>query len=274
MTTPAKALRHAVLTLFLGAVLAAAAVAGDGLAAIRERGVLRVGIFFADTQPFYFADQAAGGMAGSDVELARRVAAYLGVDMEITRLGPPYNKLLDGLDEDVIDIVISSTSINPERAAKYDTVIYDHTYFSLLLDLDGLEKSLGRELIEPADLNVPEVKIIAQANTPFVAVMKKHFPDATAVEIDANNNIKMMVAAMERGEAYVTFDRELSFLIYSRQDPAAASRFLLHPMPEIMNSVGMLLKKGSDVTPVVQQFVDQNDEVFELSELIDKYMRF
>jgi ABC-type amino acid transport/signal transduction systems, periplasmic component/domain len=258
----------------------APAAAGDdagprsALAAIKERGVLRVGIFAVDTPPFYFMDSAKNVMAGSDVDLAKSIARHLGVGMEIKRFGPPFGKLLESVDADEVDIIVSSTSINPERAAKYDTVIYDYTYFSFLLDLPGLEKKLGRELIEPADLDIPEVKILVQKNTPFEAILKNNFPNATPLPIDSNNNVGMMVEVMDRGEAHVAFDRDLVFLIYARTDPESSARFILHPLPDIMNSVGLLLKKNSDVTPVVQDYIDKKDEVHELSEIIDKYMNF
>ena len=87
-------------------------------------------------------------------------------------------------------------------------------------------------------------------------------------------NVGMMVDAMDRDEAYVAFDRDLVFLIYSRTDPERAQRFLLHPLADIMNKVGLLLRKNSDVTPVVQDFIEKRDEVQELSEIIDKYMKF
>ena len=52
------------------------ATAGDAtaspgsLAAVRARGVRRVGLFAVDTPPVYFLDGARNEMAGSDVELA------------------------------------------------------------------------------------------------------------------------------------------------------------------------------------------------------------
>ena len=143
-----------------------------------------------------------------------------------------------------------------------------------MLDLHRLEKSLGHEVIEPADLNIPEVKILVQANTPFEAVLRNHFPNATQLPIDSNNNVQLMVDAMDKGDAFVSFDRDLVFLIYARTDPESAARYLLHPLGDIMNKVGLLLKKNSDLTPVVQKFIDENTEVHELSEVIDKYMKF
>lgn len=267
------------LTAVLAAVISlsvtdAGETAGSSLKAIKARGVLRVGVFAVDTPPFYFMNGEKGRMEGSDVDLARDIAAHLGVDMEILRFGPPFGKLLESIDDDAVDIIVSSTSINAERAAKYDAVIYDYTYFSFFLDLDALEKSLGREVVEPADLNIPEARILVQKNTPFEGTLRRHFPLATQVPVDSNNDVGIMVAAMDRGEAHVAFDRDLVFLIYARTDPRSAGRFLLHPLTDIMNSVGLILKKNSDVTPIVQAYIDGREEVHELSDTIDHYMKF
>ncbi len=249
--------------------------AGEGaMAEIRARGTLRAGFFAPDTPPFYFTDKRTGEYTGYDVDLARDLAKSLGVRLEISKYGPPFAKLTDALDEGRIDILISYASVTPERAAKYSAVIYEYTNFSLLLDLPRLEKDMGRELIEPADLDVQEARILVQRNTPFVGILKKYFPNATQAPIDSNNNVQIMVDAMDRGEAFAAFDRELVFLIYSRVDPAGFARFLLHPLPEIVNPVGIIMTKGSDLAPEVQRFVDGRDETMELAEIIDKYMTF
>lgn len=246
----------------------------SSLAAIKERGVLRVGVFAVDTPPFYFMESETGQMNGSDVMLAKAIAKHLGVAMEIKRFGPPFGKMMDAIDNEEADILVSSTTINPERAAKYDTVIYDYTYFSFLIDLPRLEEALGHQVIEPADLNIPEVKILVQKNTPFEAILKNHFPNATQAPVDSNNNVEIMVDAMDTEQAYVAFDRDLVFLIYERTYPESAKQFLLHPLTDITNSVGVVLKKNSDVTPIIQSFIKQRVEVYELSEIIDKYMKF
>ena len=244
------------------------------LAGIKERGVLRVGVFGVDTPPFYFVDKALDGMNGNDVDLAKAMAAHLGVGVEFKRFGPPFDKLLESVAQDEADIIVSSTSINPQREATYDTIIYDYTYFSFLIDLPGLEKTLGREVIEPSELNSPDVKILVQANTPFEGILKRAYPDAVQVPIHSNNNVGVMVEAMERGDAHVAFDRDLVFLIYERTNPESARRYLLHQLPDITGAVGLVLKKGSDLTPVIREFIEQRDEVQELSEIIGKYMKF
>ncbi len=270
-----KAILAITLVMCLGVIfLPPSGRAGESshLAAVKKNGVLRVGMFAADTPPFYFADKQSGEMVGYDVDLAKNLAKLLGVSLDIKRFGPPYAKLTDALDEGVIDVLISYASITPQRAEKYSAVIYEYTNFGFLIDLDKLEKSVGRELISPEDLNSPDIKILVQKHTPFEAILMKFFPNCTAVDCESNNNVQLMVDAMDRGAAHVSFDRELVFLIYKRIASASFNRFLMHPLPEIVNPVGMMLRKGSDVAPILQEYVDNRDDTLELAEIIDKYM--
>lgn len=241
---------------------------------VKKSGVLRVGVFGADTPPFYFVDKDTGQMNGNDIDLAKSMAAHLGVKLEIRRFGPPFDVLMKAVEDGEVDIIVSSTSITPQREEQYDTIIYDYTFFAFFLNLPGLEKELGHEIIEPSELNSAKIRVLVQANTPFEGVLKRAFPEAVQVPISSNNNVGIMVEAMDRGDAHVAFDRELVFLIYERTHPETAKRFLRHQMPDIMSPVGLVLKKNSDLTPLIRDFIDKRDEVQELSDVITKYMKF
>ena len=86
------------------------------LGAIREAGVLRVG-----TEPYFppqeFIDENLSGQdryVGSDMELARRVAERMGVELEIIPM--EFTDLLDAVAEGKCDLVISALSYTPGRA--------------------------------------------------------------------------------------------------------------------------------------------------------------
>ena len=88
------------------------------LGAIRDSGVLRVG-----TEPYFapqeFIDPALSGQeqyVGSDMEMARRVAERMGVELEIIPM--EFTHVLDAVSDGECDLVISALSYTPERAAK------------------------------------------------------------------------------------------------------------------------------------------------------------
>lgn len=101
-------------------VLAVAAVAyfrlerADGsLERVRETGVLRVG--YAEEAPYAFLT-AAGEVSGQSPELARRIAARLGVRNIEWRL-LQFGALIDELRRGNIDVVAAGMFITRERAA-------------------------------------------------------------------------------------------------------------------------------------------------------------
>ena len=112
----------ALLVLPAAAVLAAAVVMAwrkvepDALAAVRYHGVLRIG--YSVEPPYAWPDEQ-GRVTGEAVELARLVAARMGVERIEWRMAD-FGALLDGLRADTYDVVAASMFITPERQARAD----------------------------------------------------------------------------------------------------------------------------------------------------------
>lgn len=81
-----------------------------GLARVRASGMLRIGTT-GDYEPFSL--ERDGQLAGADVELARALAANLGVEPVFVRTSWP--SLLADLAADRYDVALSGVSITPER---------------------------------------------------------------------------------------------------------------------------------------------------------------
>jgi polar amino acid transport system substrate-binding protein len=82
---------------------------------------LRVGI---DASYPPFAEIIDGEFRGHDVELARRLARRLGLELELVNI--PFDGLYDALRASRIDVIISALPYEPERVG---TVIYSRPYF-------------------------------------------------------------------------------------------------------------------------------------------------
>ena len=96
----------------------------DGaLAEIRRRGTLRVGLD-ASFPPFETTDEQ-GQIVGLDVDLAREIAADLGVEVELVNIG--FDGLYDALLARRADIVISGLPYDPRWT---EDVAYTHNYFN------------------------------------------------------------------------------------------------------------------------------------------------
>ncbi|GAB4447560.1 MAG: transporter substrate-binding domain-containing protein [Anaerolineae bacterium] len=96
----------------------------DGtLAEIRRRGTLRVGLD-ASFPPFEVV-AADGQIVGLDVDLARAIAADLGVEAELVNIG--FDGLYDALLARRVDLVISGLPYDPRWTAD---VAYSRNYFN------------------------------------------------------------------------------------------------------------------------------------------------
>lgn len=93
------------------ALLAAPAVADDSLARVTARGELRIAVEL--TPPWAMRD-GAGELTGFEVDLARRLAADLGVTPRFLEM--PFAGLLPALGAGEADIAAAGISITAERA--------------------------------------------------------------------------------------------------------------------------------------------------------------
>ncbi|MBO5472995.1 MAG: amino acid ABC transporter substrate-binding protein [Lachnospiraceae bacterium] len=86
---------------------------GDAIKEIQDRGYLIVGID-SGYVPFCFTDPATGDSYGVNVEVAKRVAEVLGVDIEI--VSETFSAVLSDLAVDKIDLVAAMVINTEERA--------------------------------------------------------------------------------------------------------------------------------------------------------------
>lgn len=90
----------------------AAQAQGSKLDTILAQGVLRVGVA-GDYRPFALRDPATGVVAGIDIDLAQRLAASLGVKLEV--VGTKWADLMADLRADRFDIAMGGVSITLAR---------------------------------------------------------------------------------------------------------------------------------------------------------------
>lgn len=120
-------------------VLVACVAQGDAWARVEEEGVLRVGVD-PTFPPFAVVDEH-GNPFGLDVDLARAVAADLGVAAHFVYFG--YDGLYDALLTGQVDVLASALVVAPERRKDFD---YSESYFNA-----------GEILLVPADSVVAEM---------------------------------------------------------------------------------------------------------------------
>jgi polar amino acid transport system substrate-binding protein len=151
--------------------------------AIRKRGTLLVGT--AWNIPWSMRDPQ-GQWQGFEIDVARQLAADLGVELTIVRV--PFSEFTDALSDGRIDIVAAGYSITPQRALVAD---FSNPYTDSQMEL------VVRKELAAGDINRAEVKIGVVAGTTAEAAASNKLPNAKAVVFPT---ARELYAALRAGE--------------------------------------------------------------------------
>jgi ABC-type amino acid transport substrate-binding protein len=183
------------------------------LEAIRGRGALRVG-FFSDSLPFAFRN-ARGDLVGFDIELAHRLAAELGVRLELTPV--ERSDLAAFLAARRCDLVMSGVMVTTMRASEmlFSESYLDETMALLVRDHDR-ERFLSWQAIaalDPLVLGVPDLPY-------YVDKVRERAPHATIRTLSSlegvfNGTIAADALALpaERGSAWTILNPQYSVVV-------------------------------------------------------------
>jgi len=165
------------------AALPQPAPAGKVFDAIRKRGTLLVGT--AWNIPWAMRDPQ-GEWLGFEIDIARQLAADLGVEMNIVRM--PFNEFTDALGSGKIDVVVAGYSITPQRALAAD---FSNQYADSQMELVVRKDLVGQ------DVNRADLKIGARAGATTEAAARTRFPKAQITPFDDE---RKLYAALKDGQ--------------------------------------------------------------------------
>ncbi|QNA89439.1 cystine ABC transporter substrate-binding protein [Massilia sp. Dwa41.01b] len=183
--------------LVLGACLPAAAA--DLLDAARARGTLRIAME-GTYPPFNFKDGKTGQLAGYDVDVAKAVAAKLGLKPEFVTT--EWSAILAGLAAGKYDVIVSQVGINPKREQTFDfsqPYTYsapqlivrrnDNARYASLADLKGRKLGVGQgSVYEQQARAVPGIEVRSYPAAP------ENLQDLAFGRVDAALNDSLMVS--------------------------------------------------------------------------------
>lgn len=140
-----------------------------------DRGVLRVGV--ASFVPWTMQDKN-GDYIGFEVDVARRLAKDLGLDIEL--VPTKFAGIIPALLADKFDIIIGSMSVTPERNLKGNfSIPYDYAAIEALANK---QKTGGMKF--PDDYNNEKIVIAVRSGSTPALAAKKMFPKATIRPFD------------------------------------------------------------------------------------------
>ncbi len=198
MTLFPRRLAPALAACTLAAALAPA-MAADLLATAKGRGTLRIAME-GTYPPFNFKDQKTGQLSGYDADVARLLAARLGLKPEFVTT--EWSAILSGLAAGRYDVIISQVGINPKRELAFD-FSQPYTYsspqlivrkndtarYATLADLKGKKVGVGQgSVFEQQAKAVPGILVQSYPAAP------ENLQDLATGRIDAALNDSLMVA--------------------------------------------------------------------------------
>ena len=183
----------------LSGALPVAAAATDLLASAKGRGTLKIAME-GTYPPFNYKDQKTGQLAGYDVDVAKLVAARLGVKPEFVTT--EWSAILAGLAAGRYDVIISQVGINPKREQVFAfSIPYtysraqlivrkgDRAHYATLADLKGKKVGVGQgSVFEQQARAVPGIDIKSYPAAP------ENLQDLAIGRVDAALNDSLMVA--------------------------------------------------------------------------------
>ena len=188
---------------------------GSQLAEIVKRGRLVVGMELK-FKPFEYTDDK-GQALGLDVDLARRVAKDLGVELEIKDM--EWTGLIPALQAGKIDLIISGLTGTPERAK---AVTFTDPYFSTGL-CALLSTQRAPDVSGVDQLDDPKRILAVKTGTTADIVATARFPKA---RINRYKDETACVAEVASGRADAFFYDQLSIAEHARQNPGTTKALL------------------------------------------------
>ena len=246
----------AVLMLVSMLTMTAVAEGQDLLDTIRERGIIIVGLE-GDWAPWSFVDEN-DQLMGFDVEVARAIAAKLGVEAEI--IPGEWDGLFAGMDSGRYDIVVNGVEVTPERTEKYDFAD-PYAYIRTALIVRGDNETIK---------SFEDLKGKRTANS--IASTYMYLAEdygATCYGVDTLDETLTMVL---QGRVDATLNANVSYTDYMAQHPDANLKVVA--TAEDASNVAIPMRRGPETASLLEAINQAIAELHEegvISELSVKY---
>ncbi|KZX56134.1 ABC transporter substrate-binding protein [Halioglobus sp. HI00S01] len=164
---------------FVALAITPVTLAGDSLQRVIDFKTLTVGT--SGDQPPMTAISKQGGVMGFDIDLAKGLAKAMRVELDIKVL--PFGELLDALENDEIDMIMSNLSITPERSERAHFIgPYMMSGKSILTRSSVLAAAQNSE-----DFNRADLELAAVENSTSAMFVSEIAPDANLVAVESSD---------------------------------------------------------------------------------------
>lgn len=223
-----------------------------------QKKVLKVGMELA-YPPFETKDNA-GNPTGVSVDLAKALAASMGMEAEIQNIA--WDGLIPSLQTGKVDVVISSMTITEKRKEQIDfSNAYAKAYLALLV-------SKNSSVQKSEDLNDAKRTIAVKQGSTGDTYAREHFPKAKINAFDSEN---ACVTEVSQGKADAFIYDQLT--IYRNSVQFANTTRALYIPSQNAESWGMAFKKGSELGAKANEFLKKYTSDGGFDTLTEKYLK-
>ena len=203
----------------------------DQLAAIQKAGKLVVGVE-GTYYPFTFHDETTNELTGYDIEVAKAIAAQMGVEVEFVE--SEWDSLLVALDTGRLDTVINDVTATEERREKYD--FSDNYFYSARQVVVKTGNEVGLHSLE----NLNGKKIATNATNSWVGRLEE-----LGVEIVPIDNTDQCATMVETGRVDFCMFNTIVLGEYMIQHPEAELE-VAFVIEDDINEVAIPARKGEE----------------------------
>ena len=244
------------LILTLTAIPALADGTTDRLDEIKERGYLIVGTE-GTWSPYTYHDED-DNLVGFDVEVAKLIADYIGVDVQYSET--VWSSIFASLDAGKIDMVVNEVSYSEERAEKYDfSTPYTYSQKAILVpadntDINSLADIAGKIAANDATSSIGQLALDSGAT------------------LDPVGEMAQSISEILSGRADLTLNNTVAFTDYLKQHPESEDKVRIIVATDPAPSGYIPVMKGNDkLLAAINEALDKAREDGTLSELSLKY---
>ena len=203
--------------------------AQDLIDEIKGRGTFKVGM--AESPPWQSPNPATGEYEGLNVDLAKRVAEIMGVELEI--VPATWATLIPGLEAKQFDAAFVNFFATPERALVVNFTEPYSTYgFHVVVNADTDLQSIDQ-------LNSPDVSFVGMSGTVEESYPKEVFPEAEVRGI-VTNDVAAWIGEVASGQADAAFLDPGTYRLPKSKTPNLEQRLrVLNTEDQLLKPVGL-----------------------------------
>ena len=216
---------------------------------IRARGSLRMaGILNED--PYFSKDPRTGEWRGFAVEMARDIAANIGVKLEVVESSWA-NSILD-VQSGKVDLALALTAL-PKRAlaVHFTSPTYYNSFVIISPKASMKDKSW-------AQLNDPSVTIAVDLGSAQDQITKQMLPKAKILRFKTRDEA---VIALTSGKADAVINTVLNGMVMTKKNAALGKVYVPHPLLSSPSVIGLNYKTDDTWKQFVSSWADYNRRV-------------